>query len=152
MRAKRVQQLLIHHPEQVLQNRLDFRENLQIVVAHYAQAAASKPGIATGIPSLPFGAEMLTAVHFDDQADRGRPKIRDEGSQRPLPVELNVVQLLAAYVPPEFALGIGHAFAQASSALALDEVTGHDQSSDGRFRASWQRRSLRASGAWRAGL
>jgi hypothetical protein len=38
MRAKRV-----------LQNGLDFRENLHIVVSHHAQAAAPKPGISTGI-------------------------------------------------------------------------------------------------------
>jgi hypothetical protein len=38
MRAKRV-----------LQNTLDFRENLQIVVSHHMQAAAPKPGLSTGI-------------------------------------------------------------------------------------------------------
>ena len=37
MRAKRVNQLIIHYREQVLKYRLDFRENLQIVVAHHAR-------------------------------------------------------------------------------------------------------------------
>jgi hypothetical protein len=49
MRAKRVRQLFIHYREQVLQNGLNFRENLHSVVSHHAQAAAPKPGISTGI-------------------------------------------------------------------------------------------------------
>jgi len=81
MRAKRDYQQFIHHRQQVLQYSFDLRENLHIVVAHHAQAAAPKPGITTRIPASPFGAEMLTAVHFDDQANRGRPKLRDERSQ-----------------------------------------------------------------------
>jgi hypothetical protein len=38
---------------------------------------------------------MLTAVHFNDQANRGGPKIRDERSQRPLSVKLDMAQLPA---------------------------------------------------------
>jgi hypothetical protein len=33
----------------VLQNGLDFHENLHSAVSHHAQAAAPKPGISTGI-------------------------------------------------------------------------------------------------------
>jgi hypothetical protein len=41
MRAKRVHYLFIHYREQVLQNGLDFRENLHIVVSHHAQASCT---------------------------------------------------------------------------------------------------------------
>ena len=127
MRAKRVHQPIIHYCQQILQNRLDFCQNLHIAVSHNAQPAAPKPGITTGIGSPPLGAEMLTAVHFDDQVNRGRPKIRDERSQWPLPVKLDVAQLPATYVPPKLQLGIGHAFAQASRTLPLYEVTAHER-------------------------
>ena len=70
---------------------------------------------------------MLTAVHFDDQVNRGRPKIRDERSPWPLPVKLDVTQLPATYMPPKLQLGIGHAFAQASRTLPLYEVTAHER-------------------------
>ena len=127
MRAKRVHQPIIHYCQQILQNRLDFCQNLHIAVSHNAQPAAPKPGITTGIGSPPLGNEMLTAVHFDHQADRGCPKIRDERSQPPLSVKLDVARLPATSVPPKLQLGIGHAFAQASRTLPLNEGTGHEQ-------------------------
>jgi hypothetical protein len=50
MRAKRVHYLFIHYREQVLQNGLDFRENLHIVVSHHAQAG--KIGCGARLPRI----------------------------------------------------------------------------------------------------
>ena len=100
MLAKRVDQPLIHHSKQVLQYRLNLRQNLQIVIPHHPHATPAKPRIPTSIPSPSFGVEMLPAVHLDDQANRRRPEIHDERPQRPLPVKPDVAQSPATYVPP----------------------------------------------------
>ena len=84
-------------------DRLGAGENVAIPEAQDAQAACSQEGVAGGVVgSL---RHVLMAVELDDQCGLEADEVADVGAERALAAELVAVQLAAAEVAPEQALG-----------------------------------------------
>jgi hypothetical protein len=98
-----------------LQDSLHLRKHLSIVESQHAQPERPQRFIAFNVTRLFVRFEMLPAVEFDHESNRGRVEVDDVSTDRSLPVELNALDLLATQPLPERAFGVGEVRAELSS-------------------------------------
>ncbi|GMV59414.1 MAG: hypothetical protein AMXMBFR72_25120 [Betaproteobacteria bacterium] len=90
-----------------LQDSLHLHQHLPIVESQHTQPERPQRFVALNVTRLFVRFEMLPAVEFDHESNRGRVEIDDVSTDRSLPVELNALDLLATQPLPERTFGVG---------------------------------------------
>ncbi len=90
----------------LLQHAFRLRQHLSIVESQHIQPERAQRFIALNVTRLRVRFEMLPAIEFNHESNRGRIEIDDVLTDRLLPVELHAFDLFAAQLLPKRTLRV----------------------------------------------
>jgi len=94
---------LLTYSQDTLQYGLKFVENLVIIESYYLVTSLLQPFCANGVVFFLHGVDVTVYLH--NQASLGAVEVHDEAVDGMLAAEVEVVELSAAQVLPQFGFG-----------------------------------------------